>query len=186
VRNYKVKPIGSLARGFQVLKALQEMRAASLHDLHQVTSIPKSTLTRILVTANREGLVWQRLADGAFLPSHTLQRQRDVDGAAWLVEIASPVLEGLARRTSWPSVLSIPRLDYMEVLETNSRRTPFDDVRFGPTPFRANMLRSASGRAYLAFCPPAELEAVLRRLRDRPIPGHELSHDPAGLQHARA
>ena len=45
-----------------------------------------------------------------------------------------------------------------------------------------HMLRFASGRAYLAFCPDIEREAVLRRLRERDVAGHELAHDPAALR----
>jgi IclR family transcriptional regulator, mhp operon transcriptional activator len=182
MRNYKVKPIESLARGLRVLQTLQEVRAASLHDLHLATGIPKSTLTRILYTAHRQGLVWQRMADGAFLPSHTLSRRAPLDDADWLGEIASPVLERLCERVQWPSVLSVPRLDYMEVIETNSPRAYFDELPPGPVSFRANMLRSASGRAYLAFCPEQEREAVLRRLRERNLPGHELASDPDAVR----
>jgi IclR family mhp operon transcriptional activator len=50
MRHYKVKPIQSLERGLHVLAKLREMRAASLHDLHRATGIPKPTLTRILYT----------------------------------------------------------------------------------------------------------------------------------------
>jgi IclR family mhp operon transcriptional activator len=182
MRNYKVKPIQALARGLEVLGALQEMRAASLNDLHKVTGIPKSTLTRILVTLHGQQLVWQRLADGAFLPSHTLQERMRLDDADWLVEIASPVLARLCEKVQWPSILSVPRLDYMEVLETNSRRAYFDEVPARPIKFRANMLRSASGRAYLAFCPDQERNAVLARLRERDVPGHELAHDEAAVR----
>ncbi|HUY49311.1 MAG TPA: helix-turn-helix domain-containing protein [Streptosporangiaceae bacterium] len=182
MRNYKVKPIQALARGLTVLGALQEMRAASLHDLHKVTGIPKSTLTRILATLYGQQLIWQRLADGAFLPSHTLQERTRLDDADWLGEIASPVLERLCEKVQWPSVLSVPRLDYMEVLETNSRRAYFDEVPARPVKFWANMLRSASGRAYLAFCPDTERDAVLARLRARDVPGHELAHDPVAVR----
>lgn len=182
MRNYKVKPIQALARGLEVLGALQEMRAASLNDLHKVTGIPKSTLTRILVTLHGQQLVWQRLADGAFLPSHTLQERMRLDDADWLVEIASPVLARLCEKVQWPSILSVPRLDYMEVLETNSRRAYFDEVPARPIKFRANLLRSASGRAYLAFCPDQERNAVLARLRERGVPGHELAHDEAAVR----
>lgn len=182
MRNYKVKPIQALARGLEVLGALQEMRAASLNDLHKVTGIPKSTLTRILVTLHGQRLVWQRLADGAFLPSHTLQERTRLDDADWLVEIASPVLARLCEKVQWPSILSVPRLDYMEVLETNSRRAYFDEVPARPIRFRANMLRSASGRAYLAFCPDQERNAVLARLRERDVPGHELAHDETAVR----
>src|SRR5437899_2383379 len=157
MRDYKVKTIGSLHRGLQVLQVLHDVRAASLHDLHRETGIPKSTLIRILHTLHADGLVWQRIADGAFLPSHIVQRRSRLDDdAAWLSEIASPVLERLCMRVPWPSVLSVPRLDYMETIETNSPRACFDHVPPAPVGFRANVLRSASGRAYIAFCPDQE------------------------------
>lgn len=182
MRDYKVKTIDALHRGLQVLESLHDMRAASLHDLHRETGIPKSTLIRILHTLHADGLVWQRIADGAFLPSHAMQRRARLDEADWLGEIASPVLERLCTRAPWPSVLSVPRLDYMETVETNSPRACFDYVPPTPVGFRVNMLRSASGRAYLAFCPDQEREVVLRRLRERDVPGHELAHDRAAVQ----
>lgn len=182
MRDYQVKPIQALARGLQVLRVLQEMRAASLHDLHLATGLPKSTLTRILHTCHQSGLVWQRLADGAFLPSHTPHRRTPADDANWLAEIASPILERLCATVRWPSVMSVPRLDYMEVIETNSRRAYFDELPERPVSFRANLLRSASGRAYFAYCPEQEREAVLRRLRERETAGHELAHDPAAVR----
>jgi IclR family transcriptional regulator, mhp operon transcriptional activator len=181
MREYRVKPIQSLGRGLQVLQVLQDMRAASLHDLHLATGIPKSTLTRILHTAHQHGLVWQRMVDGAFLPSHTLQRRVESDDSGWLVEIASPVLGELSQRLQWPSVLAVPRLDYMETLETNSSRTYFDGLPPRPHGFRVNMLRSASGRAYLAFCPEQEFRAVVARLRLKDTPAHALAFDDEAL-----
>jgi IclR family mhp operon transcriptional activator len=182
VREYRVKTIDSLARGLQVLHVLQEVRAASLHDLHLATGIPKPTLTRILLTAHQHGLVWQRMVDGAFVPSHTLQRRTETDDAEWLVEIASPVLGELSQRLQWPSVISVPRLDYMETLETNSSRTYFDALPPRPHGFRVNMLGSASGRAYLAFCPEQELEAVLARLRLKKDRAYRLAQDDAAVR----
>ena len=182
MRDYRVKPIDALSRGLQVLQVLQDVRAASLHDLHLATGIPKPTLTRILKTADRHGLIWQRMVDGAFLPSHTLQRRAETDDDAWLVEIASPVLEELSSRVRWPSVLSVPRLDYMETLETNSSRTYFDALPPRPHGFRVNLLGSASGRAYLAFCPEQEFEAVLARLRHREGRAYRLAHDDAAVR----
>src|SRR3712207_5556729 len=122
------------------------------------------------------------MVDGAFLPSHTLQRNVETDDSEWLVEIASPVLGELSRRLQWPSVLSVPRLDYMETLETNSSRTYFDALPPRPHGFRVNMLGSASGRAYLAFCPEQELQAVLARLRLKKDPAFRLAHDEAAVR----
>ncbi|MGY1708434.1 helix-turn-helix domain-containing protein [Geodermatophilus sp. SYSU D00758] len=186
MREYRVKPIESLSRGLQVLDVLRGMRAASLHDLHRATGIPKPTLIRILWTAHQHGLVWRRMVDGAFLPSHTLQPRNAADDDAWLAEIASPALEELSRRLQWPSVLAVPRLDHMETLETNSSRTYFDVLPRRPHGFRVNLLRSASGRAYLAFCPPEERAAVLARLRQRDGPAHRLAADPPALEQVLA
>lgn len=184
MRDYQVKPIAALARGLETLLALQRLRGATLHELHQHTGIPKATLTRILYTCHQQGLVWQRVADGAFLPSRTLLDGAEADDADRVAETASPVLAQLSETVMWPSVLSVPRRDAMEVVETNSPRAYFDDVPFDrgpPVGFRANVLRSASGRAYLAFCPAAEREAVLTRLRHRAVAGHELAHRPQRL-----
>ncbi|QUG92771.1 helix-turn-helix domain-containing protein (plasmid) [Pseudomonas putida] len=183
MRNYKVKEIHALARGLEVLKMLQEMHAGSLHDLHRATGIPKSTLTRILYTLYRQGYIWQRMADGAFLPSLSSQyRSLKSDDKDWLVELVSPYLEHLCERVKWPSVLCVPRLDYMEVIETNSPKSYFDEIPLGPIGYRANMLRSASGRAYLSFCPDQEREAILQRLREKDTPGHRLAWDSAAIE----
>lgn len=178
MRSYKVKPIHALARGIGVLQALHTMQAGSLHDLHLATGLPKSTLTRILYTLHLQGLVWQRMADGAYLASHSIQQRAQIDDTTWLVELASPVLQELGRKTTWPSVLTVPRLDYMEVIETNSSQAYFDLIRRRPIGYRLNYLRSASGRAYLAFCTEQEREAVLRRLRENGAPGNEKASDP--------
>ena len=176
MHQYKVKEINALARGLEVLKALHDMRAASLHELHRETGIPKSTLTRILLTLHRQGYIWQRMVDGAFLTSHLefnrFQQPRD---NSWLVEVASPFMEALCEKVKWPSVLSSPRMDYMEVVETNSPKSYFDEIPLGPVGYRANILRSASGRAYLSFCPKQERDAILQRLRDKDLPGNKMA-----------
>lgn len=182
MRDYQVKRIEALSRGFTVLQTLTDMGAASLHDLHRETGIAKATLTRILKTAHDHGLIWQRLADGAFLPSRVAARRVGEDDTAWLVELASPVMEELVRSVQWPSVIAVPRLDYMEVMETNSSRAYFDDIPYGPTRYRANYLRSSVGRAYLAFCPTDEREAVVRRLRERNGEGDRLAFDTRALE----
>lgn len=170
MRDYKVKSICALSRGIDVLLVLQSMHVASLHDLHRATGIPKSTLLRILRTLHLKGLVWQRIADGAYLASHRLHQHARTDRTEWLVELASPILENLCQKVLWPSVLSVPRLDYMEVIETNSPKSSFDLI-VGPVGARVDMIRSASGRAYLAFCADEEREAAIGRLREKCAPG---------------
>ena len=63
----KVKSVRSLERGIDVLLEIHRSRAASLRELHESTGLPKATLLRMLLTLSKRGLVWQRIADGAFL-----------------------------------------------------------------------------------------------------------------------
>ena len=181
MREYQVKSVRALSRGFEVLATLERMRAASLHDLYLATGIPKATLIRILRTAGEHGLVWQRLADGAFLPSQISHRGLAEDPTAWLVELASPVMEALVKSVQWPSVIAVPRLTFMEVMETNSSKAYFDDIPYGTSRYQANYLRSSVGRAYLAHCSDDERNAILHRLRERNAPGDALAFDEAGI-----
>lgn len=183
MREYKVKTIRALDRGLEVLRTLHEFRNASLHDLYLATGLPKATLTRILATLEARGLVWQRLADGAFMASHTYQpRLPQINDEHFLVETASPILGRLCQKVNWPSILAVPRLEHMEVLETNSPKSYFSHIPLGPIGFRVNMLRSATGRTYLAFCSEAERQAVLQRLRISSEPGNYLARQPRVVQ----
>jgi IclR family mhp operon transcriptional activator len=183
MRDYKVKTIRALDRGLEVLLYLHQARAASLHDLYLATDLPKATLTRLLVTLEKRGLVWQRLADGAYMASHRLQpRVAQLSDENYLVEVAAPVMERLCRKVNWPSVLAVPRLDCMEVIETNRPKSYFSHVPVGPIGFRVNMLRSASGRAYIAFCNESERQAMLQRLVASNEPGNFMARQPVMVE----
>lgn len=180
----QVKSIRALSRGLSVLHLLQSSGAVSLHDLHRRTDLPKATLLRILRTLREHGMVWQRMADDAWVASFSLAElagRQDRDFA--LVEVAAPVLERLSAEIRWPSVLAVPRLTHMEVIETNVSRAYFDDIALGPVGFRVNMLRSASGRAFLAFCEAPVREAILEALRRSDRPGDRGARDPAYVAH---
>lgn len=175
-----LKSISSLARGLDVLKLLQTSGGLQLKDIHARTGIPKASILRILKTLAQKGLVWQRMADGAYVPSFSLNElARQLDSEAELVETASPVLRELTQDIAWPSVLAVPRVTHMEVIETNVSRAYHDQIPLGPVGFQINMLRSASGRAYLAACDPLIREAVLGRLRASGRPGDRHAHDQA-------
>lgn len=174
-----VKSIRSLARGLDVLRLLQRSGALSLADLHRLSGLPKATLLRILKTLTEQGVVWQRMADNAYIASYSLSTlAQAIDRETELVEAASPILDRLSREVSWPSVLAAPRLTHMEVLETNASRTRVAEVPLGPVGFQINMLRSASGRAYLAACADNVREATLDRLRLSQRRGDRVVHLP--------
>jgi IclR family mhp operon transcriptional activator len=178
-----VKIIRALNRGLDVLQAIHASKAVSLRDLHLATGLPKPTLLRILKTLMERELVWQRIADGAYIAGYTFSARAgaSVDEEAHLAEAAAPILAELGRRVRWPSVLAVPRLDHMAVIETNRPISYFRYILRAPLGFRINMLRSASGRTYLGFCSEEERAAIVARLAASSRPGDALAHDPARL-----
>jgi IclR family mhp operon transcriptional activator len=161
----KVKTVRSLERGLDVLLEVQARRAASLHELHLAVGLPKATLLRMLATLAGKKLVWQRLADGAYLPHlGRLAIGQEAD-AGRIAEVASPHLVALSRKVSWPSVLAVPRLDHVEILETNSPLFRLDNATLGPVGVKLSYIHTATGRAYLFACADAERDAIIARLR---------------------
>jgi IclR family mhp operon transcriptional activator len=173
-----VKSIRALERGLDVLQALQTGPGAGLKELHEITGLPKATLLRILRTLSERNLVWQRLADGAYLPSTRSAQAPAVDDASALVEVASPIMAKLCERVNWPSVLAVRRGGQMEVIETNRPISHVSHLPLGPVGARVNMLLTSTGRAYLAFCSQEEREEVLEILRASPAPADAFARDP--------
>jgi IclR family mhp operon transcriptional activator len=173
-----VKSIRALERGLDVLQALQTGPGAGLKDLHEITGLPKATLLRILRTLSERNLIWQRMADGAYLPSTRSARTHAVDDTSALVEVASPVMARLCERVNWPSVLAVRRGGEMEIIETNRPRSHVSHLPIGPVGARINILLTSTGRAYFGFCSQEEREEVLAILRQSSAPADALARDP--------
>ena len=171
-----VKSIRALERGLDVLQALQTGPGAGLKDLHAITGLPKATLLRILRTLGERNLVWQRMADGAYLPSSRAARPPG-DDISRLVEVASPIMAKLCEQVNWPSVLATRRGAQMEVIETNRPRSHLSHLPLGPVGARISMLLTSTGRAYFSFCSQEEREEILALLQAETSPEAVLARD---------
>jgi len=157
-----VKEIRGLQRGVQVIRALQGTHGASLAQLHVDTGLPKATLLRVLRTLESERLVWRSLGDGLYrfraaaFASAWVRNQR-------LAEAAGPHLVALQREALWPSDLVVRNGTSMEVVESTRAlaRLAISRDDLGD---RVDIATTAAGRAYLAFCPQAERERIMRSL----------------------
>ena len=162
--NPAVKSVASLRRGLDVLALVQRRPASTLHDLYLATGIAKASLLRSLKTLEEAGLVLRRSADGAYL-ARPVDYQLD---AQWrqnveLTHVAAPVLRALKREIPWPSDVAVRDGDAMRTLDSNEARRDLQ-VNRRIMEYRPEMLRSAMGRAYLAFCPSNERETLLQAL----------------------
>ncbi|MGO4762068.1 helix-turn-helix domain-containing protein [Cupriavidus sp. 2KB_3] len=175
----KVKTIAALDRGLAVLDEVRRTGGSSLQALHDETELPKATLLRILVTLERRALIWRRIADGYYCPgSPPPASRRQSDATDRLAQFAAPELDRLQAEILWPSDLAIRRGNAMVLCETNRAESYFT-IRRDNIGFHVNMLRSAVGQAYLAFCPQKEREIVLAALRRSRRVGDAVARDPA-------
>ena len=160
----QVKSIVSLRRGIEVLCYLEGRFVSTLKEIHDATGVPKASLLRILKTLEGSGRVARRIADGAYMPRPAnqnldavlLQRLR-------LVQAAAPVLLSLKTDMPWPSDIAVRDGMEMMTLESNDTRGELD-VNRRIISYRPDMLHSAMGRAYLAFCDEAERRDLLAQL----------------------
>ena len=179
----RAETIRGLERGLHVLRALQSQPIWSLHDIYIATAISKPSLLRILNTLERAGLVTRRLGDGHYQLSTLTGVTRKRDRHDRVAEAAAPVLVRLCEKVRWPSDLFVPAGDHMERRETSRSHSPFV-LQWNwnrEVAQRVGWLMTGVGRAYLAWCPEREREAILQRLRKSDKPLDRLARDPKRL-----
>lgn len=163
------KPIRALERGLEVLRLLHQHEGRSLQQLHEATALPKPTLLRILHTLEGGGLAWRAIYDGQWRCSVALTLGvRPPERFLRLAEVAAPHLAALQRKALWPSDLLIYNDYRMELAESSRRLSGLSmNPRYGMG-YRVDLLLSAPGRAWLAFCPAAERDDALDHYRAQP------------------
>jgi len=157
--------IQPVIRALRVLEALNEQDVSSLERLHATTQLPKPTLVRMLETLISAGYV-QRLSRqaGYMLSERVLRLSGGFRHADRVIEAARPFMSALTAEHKW--AVSLATLDGNAMLVRASTRQE-SPLATDPAALnhRIPMLMTALGRAYLAFCPPAEREAILAQLR---------------------
>jgi IclR family mhp operon transcriptional activator len=156
-----LQPIRAIERGVSVMRALEELGAASLHNLHKSTGLHRTTLLRILLTLEQQGLVRRRLSDGMYRNTFQLRRMTDtLDEFDRLAEIAGPMLGRLCKKVKW---LTVRNGNCMAIKETSREQTPFM-VNRDEVGHQIAFPVTAVGRAYLAFCRDAERKEIIAAL----------------------
>jgi IclR family transcriptional regulator, mhp operon transcriptional activator len=164
------KHVQALSRGLSVLRALNDAEGGwgSVRELADTTSLNRSTVRRLLETLQTEGLVRRSDSDDSYrLSRDVLTLSKGFTEDEWIARAASLVLGELLQKVVWPSDLLTLQGDTLLIRESTHR--------FSPLSFHGNMVRerlpllsTAAGRAYLAFCPKEEREALLEGLLKKP------------------
>jgi IclR family mhp operon transcriptional activator len=98
------------------------------------------------------------------------------DDEALVAHIAKPLLGALGAQLVWPVAVATPSGSTMMIRETTDRESPLALEHY-TAGVRVPMLGSAAGRAYLAFCAPAQREALLELLSRSSSPDDRLARN---------
>jgi IclR family mhp operon transcriptional activator len=171
-----VKSIRALDRGLSVIETLRQHRTASLGDLHETTALPRATLLRVLKTLEARDWVYRSATDNLYrLGPRGAQREDVAPRDSGLAALAAPILDALCTKALWPAGVAVRDGRSMLILETLRRNSPFTIDR-SVIGHRPSLLTSATGRAYLAFCPAKERAMLLKELRTSANPEDKVAH----------
>jgi len=158
------RPIRALMRGLDALTVLNLRDGATVSEVAQEIRLPRTTVYRILETLCNSGFVFRDAADDRYRLTILVRGLSDgFDDEAWVTQIARPQIQELCREIVWPVSVATLSGTSMVVRETSDHDTPLAVERYSAG-FRAPLLSTATGRAYLAFCPAEQRETLIDSL----------------------
>ena len=161
------KRIRALDRGLSVVEHLSNAGLSTLADLRNATGLTNATLLRVLATLQDRGWVRRNIVEGQYELAHSLGDVLGANARAHpLAEIAAPyLLDMRTRQLGFPSDLcALIGVGQLEVVESTRIRGPLAPSRTG-LGIRPSMIRSAHGRAFLAFAPKPEFDVHMEAVR---------------------
>jgi IclR family mhp operon transcriptional activator len=158
------RPIRALHRGLQVLTELNRLQRAAINTLAAALGLPRTTTYRLLETLRAEGFVLRDAHDDCYRPTIQVRTLSDgFDDDALVTHIAKPLLVNLGAQLVWPVAIATATGATMLIRESTDRQSPLAIGQYSAG-VRVPMLVSSTGRAYLAFCPAAQRDALLEVL----------------------
>lgn len=147
---------------------------ATVSEVAAAIDLPRTTTYRILETLCIAGYAYRAASDERYRLTILVRGLSDgFDDEAWITQIARPYIYELCTELVWPIAVATVSGTTMLVRQTTDHRSPLAIEKRGPG-FRVPILASASGLAYLAFCPREQREALMdllaksRREEDKP------------------
>jgi IclR family mhp operon transcriptional activator len=158
------RPIRALMRGLDALTVLNLRDGATVSEVAQEIRLPRTTVYRILETLCNSGFVFRDAADDRYRLTILVRGLSEgFDDEAWVTQIARPQIQELCRDIVWPVSVATLSGTSMVVRETSDHDTPLAVERYSAG-FRVPLLSTATGRAYLAFCPAEQRETLIDSL----------------------
>lgn len=162
--------VRSIERGMRVLSEVSRHKGVRPAEVAKALGIPRPTVYRILSSLEALGYVKSSSPDNRFRVTIKTRAIADgYDDETIASEFGSPAIQDLQSEIVWPVDLLTYEDGVMVVRESTLSKSPMaiDRNMIGT---RGPVLRTAAGRAWLAFSPDKEREICLNMLRLRNDP----------------
>ncbi len=174
------EPITALQRGLDVLEVVNRGKSVSLKTIFEETGLHKATIIRMLETLMASGFV-AKTGRSTYVPTgRTLLLSQGYDVVTRVGDIAGSVLAEFRRTIGWPSDIALYSEDSMIIVQTSRDHGPLYFKR--QNGYRAPLLTTSIGQAYLAFCNAEHRDQIIKRLAEIPDGGNDLARDRATLE----
>ncbi|MBN9469355.1 MAG: helix-turn-helix domain-containing protein [Bosea sp.] len=175
------KPVTAALRVLDVLAAVNMANGrATVGETHRLTGIDKATIVRMLETLQHAGYVMRDEANAVYqVTGKTLLLSNSYDRHSVVAALIADELTAFRREIGWPSDVAILDNDAMLVIKSSREGAPITFSR--PPGYRAPMLATSLGLAYVAFCPQGERAEIFKRVAADPKATNELIRSPEKL-----
>jgi IclR family mhp operon transcriptional activator len=164
-------PVEAVQRALKVLRAVNKLRIASVEGIYAETRYPKSTIVRMLETLMVEGyVVRDNMCGGYRITGRIHELHSGYAGISQVIDVARPFAVDLTRRLKWPIGIGVFDRDAIAVQFWTGAISPWAHTNT-VLGMRPNLLTTAMGRAYLAFCADDERNRLIAMLRSDPARG---------------
>ena len=160
----KPKIVRGLARGLEVLRALNDQNYATASQLGRTTRLPRPTVHRLLYTLSLLGYVERVVGSDSYrIKSAAAELAKAVDARLTILEIAGPIIQDFSQKIMWPVEVLIFDGHSMVIRQAASSPRALEIAYIG---LQVPLLSTAPGRAFLAHLPYAERTSVIRLLKE--------------------
>lgn len=161
-------PVESVCRAFDVLRAVNKLRIASVTGIFEETGFPKPTIVRMLETLMAEGYVARDNMCGGYRVTHRVHELNSgYEGISQVIEISRPLAVDLTRRIKWPIGIGVIDGDAIALQFWTGAISPWAHTNT-VLGLRPDLVTSAMGRAYMAFCSDDERDSRIDWMRSDP------------------
>lgn len=171
--------VQGLVRGLDVVLALNRLHGATATavQLSSMTGLHRTTVKRLLETLKAAGFVTYFPEGNSYRLTARVQQLSDgYRPESWVCDVARPLVRQVTERLLWPCALLTRERDGLVVRESTHHFSPLS-FHAGAMGARIPLVRTAAGRAYLAFCRSEEREMLLSMLRQRADSEGEFARD---------